>query len=131
MISHPDNVHEVVPKHKSLDLDRVEPLPNVDPEIWKPIIPDLLEWTCDPTRPSTQVVISLLVSATVTVEAAIPRVSGILRKKGSPGEGPQKEGDYEHQNVLLHHFVSVIGIPFQRQMLGVLKDFEGLSRRSH
>lgn len=110
-----ENVHQVVPTCK-FDLNRVEFLHEVDPQIWIPIIPDLIDWTCDPCWPSSQFILSLLKSNPIATAASIPYISTILRKT-------EAERDDEHQNCLLLLFVSEVDVSFQREMIVVLREF--------
>lgn len=110
-----ENVWDVVPANK-FDYGRIELLVDIDPYIWIPIIPRLLDWSCDINQPACQAILPVLRSNPVTIKATIPHVSDIL----SHTDGR----DDEWQNVLLYYFVMEIPVEFQCTMLGVLQDFE-------
>lgn len=117
-----ENVHQVVPESK-FDTNQVDLLEQVDPRIWTSIVPDLIDWTCDPDWPSSWAILPLLRSNPITIAAAIPSVSTMLRKTGPPRSGSELERDDEHQNVLLVNFVMKIDVAFQREMIQVLEEF--------
>ncbi|PVI04975.1 hypothetical protein DM02DRAFT_688965 [Periconia macrospinosa] len=133
----PQTIHQVPPLTKH-DIDRILLLKNVDPHIWTPIIPSLIDWTCDANWPCAQIIFELLTSHPVIIEAAIPHVSAILRQTtdrpegGRPRAGEEGEGggfrDIGHQHELFRYFVCAVGGGFQRRMEGVLRGFrEGIT----
>lgn len=112
----PATMHLVPPVNK-FDTSRIDLLsdPSIDPHMWVPIIPVLLNWTEDPNWPSSHTIYPLLTSNPTTIEACIPLVIAILDMTDGR--------DDEHQNALLYNFVMQIGFEYQVQMLDCLKRF--------